>query len=586
MTDADLRSRGGSQETTGPDASRADACERLEDASAIGAPARGLRQLAAGTLASRLLGFARDLLTAALLGPAADAFLLAFRLPNVFRRLLAEGSLGLAFGALSARGGREEDASVRLIPVRAFFWGCLGALALGLAAGPLVLLLAPGLNGDRAADAALYLRCCLVYLPFCLYSALALAACAGRGRLRPQASAPALFNAVMLLAVLAGLLLCAGNPHPASLLLCAGVAAGGLAQALFARRCLNRAHAEGLFGAAGARGEERPSFAARLRGGAARALAARPPSARAADAFLLRLPALAAGAAPHQAHVLAALIPASLAGPGCISALYFAERLIELPLGLAGAVPGLAALPRLAACAGNGDGAAFSRILRGGIRFTFFLSLPAAAGLFALARPLADLLFGHGAFGPQAVDLTAIALRGYAFALPVLCAARPLLSAVNALGAGEGTLRCGLWGLAPLLGVSLAGRVLAGSGEGAAFAVGLGLSAGALCSLVLLMRLFRRAAAAALPSMPCPFRPLLPLVCGYGGAACLLGGLLACAGRDVGAGPLCLLVAGSALAWVLLFRLCGNEDARLLVGLARRGGERGPSGRRTRSPRG
>jgi putative peptidoglycan lipid II flippase len=432
---------------------------------------RDTATLATGTLVSRLLGFARDLLIAYVLGPAADAFLLAFRLPNVFRRLLAEGSLGMAHAAAEARFRAERGAAAaqnftHSVCLRLFLLALPVCLLLLLSAPLVVFLLAPGAESAILARSADLFRLCLPYLPLSLAAAIAFAHTANTGNFLPQAWTPALFNIPLLLCASAALIL---RPETGTVevLLCVGVIGGGLAQALVGLRCLGAMR----FSAPDTRG-----ITAFFLG---------PPEVR---ALLKRLPASALGAAPHQIHILAGIILASFLAPGGISALYFAERLVELPLGIAGAAVGIAALPRFSALAAAGNWHGFTETLGWSIRMGAFLSFPAAAGLFALAYPLSALLFGHGAYAGDPVTVTAAALCGYALGLPALCAARPLLAAAHALRLEKTSLKAALASLSLLIPVSIGGFLFSDGAASAALSVGLGLSAGAWCNALLLLR--------------------------------------------------------------------------------------------------
>jgi len=476
------------------------------------AQTRDTATLAGGTLASRLLGFARDLFIAHLLGPAADAFVLAFRLPNFFRRLLAEGSLGMAHAAAEARimaehGIAAAEAFARSVRLRLFLLALPVCLLLLPLASLLVFALAPGAESAILARSADLLRLCLPYLPLSLAAAIAFAHAANTGRFLPQAWAPALFNIPLLLCAAAALAL-RPDTGTAELLLCFGVICGGLAQAALGLRCLS---ARGQYwGSASSplrglcplrlprQGHDAPAplklwgqgDSVPLRGGLERQSPSKnivlgPPEVR---ALLKTLPANVLGAAPHQLHILAGMLLASFLAPGGITALYFAERLVELPLGIAGAAVGIAALPRFSSLAAAGDRRGLAEALGSSIRMGAFLSFPAAAGLFALAHPLSALLFGHGAYMGEPVSVTASALCGYAFGLPALCAARPLLAAANALRLEKVPLQTALVSMGPLVLVSAGGVFLSDSPQSAAFSVGLGLSAGAWCNAALLLQ--------------------------------------------------------------------------------------------------
>ena len=518
----------------------------------------GTATLAVGILASRLLGFVRDMLLAYLLGPGADPFLVAFRVPNFFRRLLAEGSLGMAHGAEASRrllsnGSAAALAFSRAVCLRLFLILLPVTVLLAFLALPLAFLFAPGLAAPALEKSAMLLRLCLPYLPLCAASAIAFAHASALENFRPQAWSPLFLNCLILLAGGTALLLYPKGISPAvfgpgltgtEILLCLGIVCGGLVQAGVGLRCLRRPA-----GDAGAK-----------------ATVALPE----VYALLRRLPASALGAAPQQIHLLAGTMLASFLAPGGISALYFAERLFELPLGLAGVAVGLGALPRLAALAARNDRDDFSRTLSDGIRLSAFFSLPAAAGLFALAFPLADLLFGHGAFSREQVACTAAALRMYAFGLPAMCATRPLLAAASALGLERAPLKTACLSLAVLVPVSLAGMFAAGGDPAmAAAGLALGLSAGAWANALLLLRRLRAKA------VPCPVRRAAKPLTAYAvGAAIMASSLIAIAGPREALRPaaLLLLILACLGLWIGIFYACNNADARLLPGLLRRPG--------------
>lgn len=509
--------------------------------------------VACGTLVSRILGFLRDLLLAHLLGPAADALLVAFRLPNFFRRLLAEGSLGMAYSAALARvhslnGDSAAALFGRAAALRLLLLSLPLALLLALISWPLAFALAPGLDGAALSRAAFLLRLCLPYLPLCLASAIAYSHAAFFGNFRPQAWSPALLNIGILLCGGLALGLAAPGQDTAltEYMFCLGLLGGGLAQAVLAWRC--------LVPPVMPRASTEASFPAEEIGKAVRRL-------------LRLLPVSALGAAPHQLHLLAGTFLASFLASGNISALYFAERLIELPLGLAGAAVGIAALPRLACQAAEKATKNFAQTLADNLRLSAFLSLPATAGLAVLAFPLAKALFGHGAFDPDAVQATAAALTAYALGLPALCATRPLLAAANALNLGGAPLKTAAASLMPLLLVTLAGWLVQepGSSKGA-YSLGFGLAAGAWANAFLLLRLIRRAGIRGV------FTSARRSFYYYAAAAAALAeSLILLQPSEMGTIALALVIPLSVLAWFGGFWLAGSEDARSLIDFARRG---------------
>lgn len=526
--------------------------------------ARAALTLASGTLFSRLLGFGRDLFFAFLLGAAADAFLVAFRLPNMIRRLSAEGTIGLSYGAAASRmlnagsgGLRDFSRAVLLrLAVASFFV----ALLLAALADPLVVLLAPGLAEEALARCAGLLRVCAFYLPCGLVAAIACAHASALGDFRPQAWSSALFNALIIGAGLAALyLLDPGDPlfaARASRALCLGVLFAGIIQVCAALRSALAATPPRACSSLGRAFS--PSGRNTLFNAAAGLL--RGPAPPDAAALLRALPRNIAGAAPHVLHLIAGTVLASFLVEGGVSALYFAERLVELPLGLFGATLGLATLPGLAAMAESGEYGPFSQSLGQSIRLTLFFSLPATAGLFALSQPLCALLFGHGAYDARGVALTAAVLSGSCFSLPALCASRPLLSAASAMGAGAATVRAAWMSLVPLILIGAAGLSFFG-GEtcAAAFCIGVGLTAGAWTNAALLLRLLGGR------GVPPPLAGQTGALCAYLTAAACLGAALLALNAHAEPWPpqrLLLAVALCAGLWGGGALLAGNEDAR------------------------
>ena len=446
--------------------------------------ARNAATVAGATLASRVLGYARDALTAHILGAGAgaDAFFVAFRLPNLMRRLFGEGAVSLAFTPAFVRlREREGDA-------RAFAFGrgvllrallplallCLLGMAL---AHPLALLLAPGFGAAGAPPgvaqrAASLLRICLPYGVAAVCAALCAGMLHAHGRFLPPALAPAMLN----LAVMAtGGLALAGFGDAATLLAC-GVLAGGVAQLALQLPALAR-------------------LGLRWRA----PLPARDPQA---DEAARTLPAGVFGASAQQLNVLACTLLASFLSEGSVTALYYAERLMEFPLGVFGVAVGVAALPALSASADARPGPtgpvsapgaahhphdAFRQVLGDALRLSLFISLPSALGLAAVAVPLVALLFGHGAFDRQAVDATVAALLAYAPGIPAFAVTRPLLAACNARQATGVPVAAGLASVLVTLG--LGALLLRPMGvAGPALAASCGAWANTLCLVLALRR--------------------------------------------------------------------------------------------------
>lgn len=408
--------------------------------------------VAGATLISRLLGFVRDMCMAWLLGgsPAADALVPALRLPNLIRRLLGEGTLSISLTADFSRFAPPEDAfnPLRKIPpcrLEPFFHlaASLGlrltcvlacAVVLGeLFARPLLALLAPGLaeQPEIARHSVFLLRVCLPYIVFAGTAAVAMAMLHSLRSFFLPSFSSACFNLTML--AFAGLAaLRAADP---AFLLALGMLCGGITQFLFQivalRRLDMRFSLTTSDSAACEKTETSPKTPEQRQHG--QAPDAGDPKAH-ARAALRRLPSGILGAAAPQFALLGTGVLASYLSGGSLAALYYAERILDFPLALTGAALGMAGLPSLAALAAAQKTENLHKEARRAFRLALCLSLPAAAGLAAIAEPLTHLLFFRGAFDAQALSATTLALCAYVPALPACAASRPLLALCNACG--------------------------------------------------------------------------------------------------------------------------------------------------------
>ncbi|MDQ0391031.1 murein biosynthesis integral membrane protein MurJ [Labrys monachus] len=356
------------------------------------------------TLFSRILGFVRDTMVAAALGagPVADAFVVAFRLPSLMRRLLAEGAVNTAFVPLygEAEQAREGQAFSDAVftQVGLLF---LVVTALALPAMPLLIrAIAPGFaeSGGRVALAVVLSRITFAY---CLATALTVVASAVlnvHGRFTASAYAPSLLNVVTILALLAASWQ-GWREEALARLLAWSLFAGGIAQGALVFAALRRAGLGLRF--------VRPRWT--------------PPVRR---FFLLALPGVAAGGVT-QVNAFVGLVVAS-PEPGAVTWLYYADRVYQLPLGIVAVALGSALLPELAHASAMGDEEAECGLLSRAAEFALFLSLPAALALIVLARPIVSVLFERGAFQAADAAATALALAGFAAGLPAFVGAKVL----------------------------------------------------------------------------------------------------------------------------------------------------------------
>ncbi len=353
-----------------------------------------------GTIVSRILGFTRDVLTASALGtgPVADAFFVAFRLPNLFRRVFAEGAFNAAFvplfaKALEGEGSRQarrfaEDALAALLFVLLIF------TAIAEIAMPLfMLLLAPGFVGDQGKFdlAVLLTRIAFPYLTFISLVALLSGVLNALGRFAAAAFAPALLNTVLIGALLLIHALKLDGSESAGVYLSWGVFVAGVAQLVMLVIAARRA-GMGL-------SLVRPRFTPGVR-----------------RLVTLGIPGVIAGGIT-QINIMVGTMIASLQ-ERAVSYLYYADRLYQLPLGTIGIAIGIVLLPELSRRLRAGDHEGVMNGQNRALEFALTLTLPCAAALMVVPGPIIRGLFERGAFGPQDTAATAAALAAFAAGLP------------------------------------------------------------------------------------------------------------------------------------------------------------------------
>ncbi|MAF96106.1 MAG: murein biosynthesis integral membrane protein MurJ [Rhodospirillaceae bacterium] len=366
---------------------------------------RSIATVGGFTLISRVLGFLRDILIAAVLGAGAgaDVFFVAFKLPNLFRRLFAEGAFSMAFVPMFA--GRVEADGVKAAKAFAeaafgvLFWTLLIFVTVIELAMPLVMLgFAPGFIGDAAKfDLAVELtRITFPYLLFVALVSLMAGVLNSLGRFAAAAATPILLNLCLIGAIL-GLANFTETPGHA---LAWGVAAAGGVQFIWLYAACVR---EGVW--------IRLGFP-RLTGDV--------------KILMKRMAPVAVGAGVYQINLVIDTVIASFLPSGSISYLFFADRVNQLPLGVIGVAVGTALLPLLSRQVRAGEEAAALHSQNRALEFSFLLTLPAAAALMVIAGPVVRVLFERGAFGPAETAATAAALAVYAVGLPAYVAVKVL----------------------------------------------------------------------------------------------------------------------------------------------------------------
>ena len=387
------------------------------------------------TMASRVLGFARDLLIATVLGagPVADAFFVAFRLPNLFRRLIAEGAFGAAFiphyaGILERRG--EAAARAFAEETLALLLGVLVLLTLAaeLAMPALILVLAPGFadEPERFDLAVQFARLTFPYLLLVTLTAVFGGILNTLYRFAAAAAAPIALNIAMIVALVWFRHAAATPGHVLAL----AVTVGGIGQCvLLALACARAGMPLRL---------TRPRLSLEVRRLWARVL-----------------PGIF-GAGVIQINLLVGTMIASLLPTGAVSYLYYADRIYQLPLGVVGIAVGTALLPQLARELQQGETEAARTSQNRAVELALLVSLPAALALLAIPEPIIAVLFGRGAFQAASVVATSDALAAYAIGLPAFVLVRVLSPGFFARADTATPMRIGMLAVAANLALSLA----------------------------------------------------------------------------------------------------------------------------------
>jgi len=358
---------------------------------------RSIATVGSYTMASRILGFARDILIAAMLGagPVADAFFVAFKLPNFFRRLFAEGAFNAAFiplftarltekGHDDARRFAEEVFSVLVLTLVVL------CTAIQIAMPWAMHVFAPGFVGDpERFDLTVELtRITFPYLLFISLVSQLGGILNSLGRFAAAAATPILLNVALIAAIigLTPVLKTAGHA------LAWGVFVAGIIQFLWLIEACRRAGMTFRL--------PRPRLNDRVK-----------------RLLVLILPG-AVGAGVVQINLLIGIVIASLLPTGSVSYLYYADRIYQLPLGVIGVAVGTALLPLLSRQLRAGEESDAMASLNRALEFALFLSLPAAAALIVMPGPIVSVLFERGAFDATAARATTEALIAFSIGVP------------------------------------------------------------------------------------------------------------------------------------------------------------------------
>ncbi len=377
---------------------------------------KSVSTVSALTLVSRITGLVRELLIAATFGASAmtDAFNVAFRIPNLFRRLFAEGAFSQAFvPVLAASKSQNGDEQTKLVIDRVatlLTWALLLTCVAGVAAAPfLVYAMASGLKQEpRGFEAAVFMtRWMFPYIGFMSLVALSSGVLNTWRRFAVPAATPVLLNLAMIAAAWLGAPWLKTRGIEPIYALAAGVMLGGVLQLGLQVPALLKL---GLL----------PKI--RFSWSAIKQAWADPATQNIAK---LMLPALL-GVSVAQISLLINTQIASHLTPGSVSWLTYADRLMEFPTAMLGVAIGVVLMPQLAAAKAANDALKYSHMLDWGLRIVLLLGLPCAVALLTFAQPLVATLYHYGAFTDRDVTQTAAALMGYGAGLMGLVAIKVL----------------------------------------------------------------------------------------------------------------------------------------------------------------
>ncbi|MFH1873836.1 MAG: murein biosynthesis integral membrane protein MurJ [Pseudomonadota bacterium] len=363
------------------------------------------------TLISRILGLGRDMALAYAFGATmfADAFYVAFRIPNLLRRLVAEGSLTIAFVPIYTEylhKSRKNAYDVACVVFTFLSMVLVGIVLLGVLFAPwIVKLVALGFEDtpEKYQLTVILTRIMFPYIFLISLVALAMGILNSLKRFAAPAAAPILLN----IAIIFGALFLKNYFVEPTTAVAIGVLIGGVLQLSLQIPFLIK---EGML----------PHFKFQ-------------PKHPALKKLLLMMIPSAYGAAVYQVNVLVITFLASFLAHGSVSYLWYADRISEFPLGIFAIAVATATLPTLSDHAVAKDVKAFRDTTNFALRLVFLIDIPAAIGLFILAEPIVRVLFQRGVFDVQATLATAGTLKMFALGIPFVSGVRNLVPAFFAL---------------------------------------------------------------------------------------------------------------------------------------------------------
>ncbi len=374
--------------------------------------ARAAGIVGSATLLSRLMGYARDMVMSWAFGTglAADAFYVAYRIPNLLRELLAEGSMSAAFIPVFTETLTKESKERARHLANAVFARLLVILAvltvLGIIFAPFVVkAIAWGFKADpdKYATTVMLTRIMFPYLLFIGLAALAMGMLNSLRSFLAPALSPVMLNIMTISSALLSIWLLPNPIYGVAV----GVVVGGLFQFLIQVPGLRK---QGMM--------LRPEF--------------QPSHPGVARIGKLALPIMLSSSVT-QVNIFVSTILASFLATGSITYLFYGMRFIHFPLGIFGIAIATAVLPTMSAQAARGETEAFRETLSLGLRLVFFIMFPAMAGLIALRVPIVNLLLEHGQFDRVSTEGTATAMLYYSIGLWAFAGVRIVAQAFYSL---------------------------------------------------------------------------------------------------------------------------------------------------------
>ncbi len=367
------------------------------------------------TLVSRVFGYVRDMVLASFFGAgmAADAFIAAFRIPNLLRRLFGEGSLSIAFVPVFTqtlvKHGRENAMGLAVSSLKLLLILLSVVSVIGIVAAPLIVhLVAPGFfhTPEKMTLTVTLTRLMFPYVIFVGLVALCMGILNVLGHFAAPAIAPVLLNLAMIGAVLAVSRL-SDSETVRVLGLAGGVLLGGVLQLGLQLPFLLR-HGVRFYQSSGLWHPAMKQIGA------------------------LMLPVIF-GSAVYQINILVGTLLASFLPGGSVSYLYYADRLVQFPLGVFAQALATAVLPSLSRQAAADDHSGMGETFGHAMSLVLFVTIPAMVGLIVLREPIVALLFERGAFDRQTTRLTSDALLYYSIGLWAFSAVRIVVSTFYAM---------------------------------------------------------------------------------------------------------------------------------------------------------